>query len=349
MSRLADYRAALHAAHAEVPRAELVAVLDAQPATFVTFIVDHGLGPLWHLRTGRDAFHPARMQAEALFLAQQAALAGITAALDAAGIAHVVIKGAANRLLCYEHPAARTCLDLDLLVHRDDRVPAARTLARLGFAAMPDAEGISRALVLRRADADVDLHWGLLREGRLGTDPTGDVLARRRRVQGLWMPAGDDTLFVLLVHPAFAKHLSGWNLGMHRVADLLLWLRSQPFDAAAVTAMLDANGVRTAAWTTLRWAELLAGAHAPAPLAALMGGLEPGQPRRAWLDAWLRHDLPRRTAPARWLRLLLFSQFLHDTPRDALRAARGRQSAARRSQADLDAFGDLFAGRAVGE
>jgi hypothetical protein len=341
MSRLDDYRTALLAAHPDVPGDELAGALDANGEVFARFIIDHGLGPLWHARTGREEFHESRMLAEALYLAQERALLEIGAALDAAAIGHVVIKGAAHRLLLYRNAALRACYDFDILVRKEDRLGAARTLVESGFVAAPNAQNISRALELSRSDVDVDLHWGLLREGRLRTDPVGAMLDRRRRIQGIWMQSAEDALFTLLVHPAFAKHLAGWNMGLHRVADLLLWLRDQAFEWPTVHAMLDANGVRAAAWATLRWAQLLAGEHAPEVLPSMLYDLESGGMRRRWIDAWLRNDLPGRTSGSRWTRLLGFSVFLHDTAGDALRAARGRRQASRRSTADLAVFRDL--------
>ena len=89
MTRLHDYRSALRAGFAEVADDELLRTLDERGTDFAAFIVDHGLGPLWHARTGRDAFRESRMRAEALYLAQQKALEEINAVLDEAGIAHV--------------------------------------------------------------------------------------------------------------------------------------------------------------------------------------------------------------------------------------------------------------------
>jgi hypothetical protein len=349
MSRLDDYRTALLAAHADVADDALVAALDERAGDFASFIIDHGLGPLWHERTGRAEFHESRMLAEAMFLAQERALREIGPALDAAGIDHVVIKGAANRMLCYDNPAVRACFDIDLLVRPGDRVTAATALVDLGFAALADEVGISRELELTRGDAAIDLHWGLLREGRLGTDLADGMLKRRRKLSGMWMQSSEDALFTLLVHPAFAKHLAGWNMGLHRVADLLCWLRSQAFDWPRVHSMLEDNGVCVAAWAALRWVDLLATGHAPATLESMRADLQPGRLRQTWLDYWLRNDLPDRTSHARWTRLLGFSMFLHDAPGDALRAARGRRQARGRSKADLDAFADLFVERAGGE
>ena len=343
MGRLDDYRAALRAARPETQPAELVEALDTGGPRFASFVVDHGLGPLWHARTGREEFHASRLAAEALYLAQAHALEEIDTLFERAGIEYVVIKGSANRLLLYDQPALRACHDLDLLVRRDDRVRAAAALCGAGFRPVLDALSISRELVLCRGPSNIDLHWGLLREGRLRHDLTDEMVTRRRRVGPLWMLDGEDALFTLLVHPAFAQHLAGWNMGLHRVADVLAWLRTQPCDRAALHARLAQNGVRTAAWATLRWVELLARPDLPAALEAMMTGLQPGVLRRGWLDAWLQHDLPARTAGAHWVRLLGFSPLLHDTPGDAMRALAGRRRARRRSAVDLAAFAALQA------
>ena len=218
---------------------------------------------------------------------------------------------------------------------------AARALIDVGFVAHPRTRNISRELELTRNDAEIDLHWGLLREGRLRTDPITTMLDRRRRIGDMWMLSPEDALFVLLVHPAFAKHLDGYEMGLHRVADLLRWLSGQRFDWPLVRSMLEDNGVRTAAWATLRWSDMLSGSDPLLSLAGLMADLEPGRARRNWIDYWLRNNLCDRMSDARWVRLLGFSFFLHDGAGDAVRAATGRWQAKRRRKSDLEAFRSL--------
>ena len=342
MSRLDTQRLALSAADPAAGREELLRALDEHGRRFVSFVVEHGLGPLWHERTGREAFRDSRMAAEASFAIQQPVLLEVDDALSAGGIEHALIKGAANRHLLYDNPALRACHDLDVLVRAEDRLRASAALMGVGFVPEPDARSIGHEVVLTRGPVDVDLHWGLLREGRLRGDVTPGMLSRRRRVGGAWMLSDDDGLFVLLVHPAFAKHLDSWEMGLHRVADLLEWLQRREFDWPTVRERLAENGVSSAAWATLRWVQLLAGTRVPPRLASMLSDLTPGVVRSRWLDHWLRADLPARTAGVHWLRLLAFSPFLHDTPRDALRAWAGRCRAHRRAKADVEAFSGLF-------
>jgi hypothetical protein len=107
MTRLDDYRSALLAAFADFSDAELAAVLETCGPNFVSFIIDHGLGPLWHERTARDEFRESRLAAEALYLAQEHTLKEIDAALDEEGIEYAIFKGAANRKLLHKNPAIR--------------------------------------------------------------------------------------------------------------------------------------------------------------------------------------------------------------------------------------------------
>jgi hypothetical protein len=341
MSRLDKYQSALLAAFADVSDEALVRELLSGGSQFDTFIIEHGLGPQWHLRTERAEFRESRLAAEALFLAQENALKDIDAALDKAGIEYAVIKGAANRLVLYENPAVRACHDLDLLVKPDDRVRAVSVLAESGFMAEPDAKSISREMLLTRSEVNIDLHWALLREGRLRHEPVLEMLSRRLRQGEIWSLRSDDALFVLLVHPAFAKHLAGWDMGLHRVMDIVECLRTQEFNWQAVCSRLEKNGVQAAAWATLRWVELLSGQHALPHLDPMMSDVRPGRLRRAWLNRWLQKDYPARLSDRLWVRVLGFTPFLHDTMGDAMRAFVGRQKARRRSDADLAAFAEL--------
>lgn len=341
MSRLDKYQSALHAAFPGVSEEALVRELESNGSEFAAFIIDHGLGPQWHLRTERAEFHESRMAAEALYLAQEHALKDVGAALEKADIEHAVIKGAANRLVLYENPAIRACHDLDLLVHPDDRVQAASALVEAGFDAEFDANAISREIILTRGEVNIDLHWALLREGRLRQESIAEMLSHRSREGAVWTLHPNDALFVLLVHPAFAKHLAGWDMGLHRVMDIVEWLRTQDFNWQAVCGRLEKDGVRTAAWATLRWIELLSGPHALPHLDPMMSDVRPGQLQRAWLNRWLQNDYPARSADRHWVRVFGFTPFLHDTMGDAMRAFVGREKARRRSDADLAAFAGL--------
>jgi hypothetical protein len=342
MGRLDDYRTALLVADPAVSDAALVRALDSAGPDFDIFVVDHGLGPLWHERTGRSEFHQSRMAAEALHMAQERALKEVDSVMCERDIDYAVIKGAANRLSLYDKPALRACHDIDLLVRPDDRVEAASALVVTGFCAIPESRSISRELVLSRSDADIDLHWRLLRDGRLRTERVPEMLAGRERTHDLWMLNAEDSLFLLLVHPAFAKHLAGWEMGLHRVVDIVACLRMGQFDWQAVLEQLRQNGVAAAAWATLRWTEMLTEPQSLPGLHKMMSDLAPGIARRRWIELWLRRNLSARLSRANWMRLAGLSLFLHDAPGDAARAFSARYKARRRQEDDLAVFSELI-------
>jgi hypothetical protein len=342
MRRLDSYRLAMLAAFPEVPDERLVEAMEAGGPTFPYFVEEHGLAALWHERTGREEFRAARRLAEALYLTQEQALKDIDSILQKTGIEYAVIKGGANRLLLYDNPAVRACHDLDILVKPEDRAGTAKALHAAEFMPRIDPANISRELVMSRNRVDIDLHWALLREGRLRTDPTVDMLARRRRINDISALGPEDTFYLLLVHPAFGKHLSSWNMGLHRVTDVIYWLNTQSTNWPTVRTQLENTGVQTAAWATLRWVKMLAQDHAPESLDAMLADLSPGALRRRWLERWLRKDLSKRLAHNNWVRLLGMSLFLHDTPADTMRALAGRYRAHRRRDSDLWEFRELL-------
>jgi hypothetical protein len=342
MTRLDDYRSALLVASPDVSGADLERALDEGGPEFVSFIGDHGLGPLWHARTGRAEFQTSRLAAEALYLAQEKALHEIDWLFDNADIDYAVIKGGGDRLLLYDNPAIRACHDIDVLVRPVQRIQAAAALVEAGFKAVPNPVNIGHEMTLSKGLVDVDLHWGLLREGRLRHDPVNGMLDRRRKISGHWLLGAEDEFSVLLVHPAFSKHLAGWAMGLHRVLDILTWLRTQSFDRRAVCERLEEHGVTTAGWATLRWTGLLTASRSSPELEAMLSDLRPGGLRECWINNWLQGDLSERTAHVRWARLLGFSLFLHDTPADAVRALVGNRRAKRLQARDLEAFEELL-------
>ncbi len=329
-------------AFSDVPDKALVELVDNGGRDFVKFVVDHGLGPLWHERTGGDEFRESRLLAEAMFLGQERALSEIDELFSSAAIDYAVIKGAANRLAYYKTPAVRASFDLDLLVRPSDRVRAAEVLSAAGYVASPNLHNIGHELVLSRESVDVDLHWALLRKGRLRRDPTDSFLARRRRIADAWVLNAEDSLFMLIVYPAFAKHLAAYGMGLHRVVDIVRCLNAGGFDWQRVSSELGDCGVKAAAWAALRWVELLVPAQSIDRLGDMLTDLRPGSLRGAWLDYWLRNNLSERVADSHWLRLLAFSPFLHDRPGDAMRGLSGRYRARSGTREDLDAFSELL-------
>ena len=168
-----------------------------------------------YFRTARD---------NALYLR---ALAQSLAALAAAGVPVIVLKGAALAETVYANLALRPMVDLDLLVHHQDVSTALTTLASLGYVPVA-AEAQTGATVAfenefplckpGRQDTLLEVHWSLINspyyQQRLTTDWFW-ATATPYQVEGV---------AVLCLGPeALLLHLCA-HLTFHHHDERLLWL-----------------------------------------------------------------------------------------------------------------------------
>lgn len=341
MPRFTAARAALLPAFADRDTAELQRALALGGAPLQSLILGQQLAPLWHARTKADAFAGHRLNAAMVYLGQRSAQLEIDELFARKGIAYAVFKGGGIRELVYDDPSLRPCCDIDILVAPEQRSEAARVLVDAGYRLALEPAVISHEVTLSKDVVAIDLHWGLLRPGRTPASLTTQMLERRQQNRGRWILSDGDALFVMLVHPAFSKHLSASQMGLHRIADIVLWLQRRDVDWRALYEQLDACGLKTAAWTILSLVRLLS----PATFAPVVGGaiesLQPGRLRTAYLNSWLRGDLSARLTHVHAARLLGLSLWLHDQPADAWRALRGWQQSRRTRETDSLVFGGL--------
>jgi hypothetical protein len=163
-------------------------------------------------------------------------LARVIAALEAAGCAPVVFKGAALAFTHYHDSWRRPRLDADVLVDRSKRGRAAATLASLGYTRPPMTAGryVMHQEMHVRPDAVVgehvvDLHWRLANPNVLAELP-GHADLRARAVPVV-TPEGElraasppDALLIACVHRAAHHGSSGellWLYDIHLVASRL--------------------------------------------------------------------------------------------------------------------------------
>jgi hypothetical protein len=340
-SRLKNFQLALLPATAHADRATLLTMLAQGGPAFLDLVIAQDLGPLWHhsLQTNGlleslppdtvDALRQARMSAAVGYLAQRAALERLDRLFAADGIPYVAMKGTHVRECVYLDPALRPASDIDLLIAPVDRRRAAHALLDAGFAAHVEPANVSHEATFSQGAVDIDLHWSILRPGRTRIDLTAELLARRQRTNGLWGLSDPDTLFLMLTHPAFAKYVCSPNMSLARVADFLLWIQKRPVDWPTVLRQLERAGLKTAAWTMLRWFRMLAPPDADATLDNWIDSVRPGPLRAAYLRQWLAHDLPTRWLGRPYLIQFGFTLPLHDRPGDVMQALHGLQQARR--------------------
>jgi hypothetical protein len=307
----------------------------ASGAEFAEFLLHHGLASLWHhqlsQRVAAGAIAPEvmntlrqqRFAEAALYLTQKSRLSELDDLFNAKSITYAVIKGAHVRELAYRDPALRPACDIDILVAPEQREAAARALMGAGFRLHANAEIISYEATFTRGPVAIDLHWDILRPGRTRIDVTRSFLSRRQRTGDFWGLEDSDAIFLMLVHPAFAKYVCSPNMGLNRVADFVLWLHGRPVDWNAVADRLENTGLKTAAWTVLQWFRMLFEPDRMPVPKTFIDRIHPGALRARYLAYWLRNDLPGRWLSKPLLIKLGFTLALHDRPSDAARAIRG--------------------------
>ena len=325
MTRFAAPRAALLPAFHQSAATALTQALAEGGAPFESLILKQQLGPTWHARTQAKAFAESRSNAAMLYMRQAAAQREINDVFTQHQIPYAIFKGAATRELTFDDPSVRICYDIDVLVAPDQRADAARSLVSAGYRLRVDPGVASHEVGLVRDLVSIDLHWELLRPGRTPASLTEELLSRRQQHDGRWILSPTDALFVMLVHPAFAKHLSTSQMGLHRIADVALWLQKHDVDWPALHQQLEEAGLKTAGWTMLSLVKMLSPDAFARTLDEPLHSLRPDPVRVAYLKAWLNMDMSSRLAHLHTVRLLGLSTFLHDQPSGAWRALRGWQ------------------------
>lgn len=306
--------------------------LEQGKTRFLTLLMQQGLGELWYetlqhygLTTSiaEDVIatlKQVRRKTAIHYLLQCEALRQIDRAFEAAGIHYAAFKGVQVRELIYADPSLRPADDIDILIAPRQRDLAAHILLQNGFQAYIDSENVSHEAYFLGHQVGVDLHWDLMRPGRTRIPLATTLLRRRCREAFFWGLNASDTLFILLVHPAFTKYVSSPNARLCRLADLHTWLSNRAVDWDPVLSLLDQSGLKTAAWLVLYRLSQLAGTTMPTEL---IGQLQPTRWRRGYLRYWLDHNLPSRWLNYPLLIQIAFTLFLHDQPSDALIAIQG--------------------------
>jgi hypothetical protein len=155
----------------------------------------------------------ARVTTSLANLRIDAVTAEAVAALRAAGVRTIVLKGPAVARWLYDQPGERAYRDSDLLVAPVDRRRAQRTLRALGFARGREESWLRRAHAWSRTGAVVDLHTSLF-----GVDvPAASVWASLSRDTARMEVGGLDV--EILSEPARALHVA-MHAAQHPFHDL---------------------------------------------------------------------------------------------------------------------------------
>ena len=289
-----------------------------EPAAVVDAAVEHGVdGLLWDRLTGVEGSAAAAVRALLDSRARAAAarelfvridLERLFAALGAAAVPTLAVKGTALAYTVYPQPWLRPRTDTDLLVRHGDVASAAQALEACGYArsaAVSSGELVSHQLAFERDDAHgvrhvVDLHWKIVNPQMLANALTFELLwPESRPAAGLGprarVPATAASVALACVH----------RLAHHQGHDRLIWLYDIDLLAAALTAeewrSLEAMAVRGRiaglCLDGLSAARAAFGTRIPKPVEAALAAAAPTEPSHAYVTGpvtrgdVLRHDL----------------------------------------------------------
>ncbi|MEP5568704.1 MAG: nucleotidyltransferase family protein [Halioglobus sp.] len=312
-------------------------------AGLLKFLQEQGLAPMWAnaLEQGGqstfssdffDALHQYRMTATGEYLIQRNRLKDLRKVLDGEAIPHVVYKGVAIRERFYQEPSLRPAVDIDVLVDQRDRTKAAKALHKAGFLFQGKAENISHEASLIKGKCVIDLHWHILRPGRTRRPMSRTLIETRQDYGTHWGLSDEASFFVILVHPVFVRYSTTPLSSLMRLIDLLNLIEMDGWVWEKTLSLLDLAGLKTAAWITLRWLQLLTGRSIEEEK---LREVAPGKVRQFYLNVWLEKNLATRLLEKPALVQTAFTLFAQDRPSDALRAIRLKKQAEKTAYEDL--------------
>ncbi len=255
-----------------------------------------------------------RMAVAVSVIRQEHLLGELGGFLDELGVEHVVLNGALVRQFLYAKPYLRPSADVDVLVRREEVARVTKLLEARGYGLTVAPHSDTHEVWLEKLGAGLDLHFALIRPGRMRREITSEMLASRVRQGALWRPSDAYLTVVMLVHPAITDHVTARLVSAF---DLDRWLRHAHVPWTEVIEVLGRIGLRTAAWTMLLWTHGLLGTPVPEHV---WRSLDPGRVRKKYLEAWLRRHPARLYTRRPNLVRGLFSLALQDQARGAARA-----------------------------
>jgi hypothetical protein len=255
----------------------------------------------------------------ALYLAQKRAILEVDNLFQASHLPYAVFKGAHIREVVYDNPVFRTAVDIDLLVHPEDKEKAVGVLCANGFTLHPRRTNITHEVSLSKDNIALDLHWHIMRPGRTRIELTSVLLQSRVRCGYFWALDNELTLLVLLTHSVFTKYSTGPQSSLVRLVDLRQWISKQKIDWPWLLCLLEEAGLKTAAWITATLLADLTGCCLPA---WVYNAISPQQPKRFILEKWLRLNLSSALENYPFVPKYIFTLLAHERFSDVFRFVR---------------------------
>lgn len=288
---------------------------------FLMFLLANSLGSAWTEKLGGTTINTLwppeqvkKLRVESkriavIYLQQIVSLYKISQTLEQHSIPHAVFKGAHTRELVYPNPVTRPSADIDILINEKDKEEVIRVLTSQDYTLHIIAQNLTHEASLINGNTSIDLHWHILRPGRIPKSLTAELLRNRTQYGKYWSLSNEENLFILLIHPVFSKYSSATQSGLVRMLDLIYWLKTQPIDWEKLLELLKRTGLRTTAWVTLEYLHTLTGVSIPQQIA---NQLAPNKLKKKYLQTWIYTDLPSRLQHWPFSVKIAFTLFAHD-------------------------------------
>ncbi len=184
-----------------------------------------------------------------------------------------------------------------------------------GFKAHPDIKTITNDLTFSHGDVSVDVHWDILRPGRLKHSMSEYLLSTRINQNDYFSLTPEAIVFIMLVHPVFKKYLTTPHAYLSRIIDLHFWVRKHSLDWKEIFRLCDKSGLKTAAWLTSTYYEILTGRILNEHF---VNDVRPSVAKSTYLNFWLNYNLSTRFLNIPFIPQLFFTLAAHDTTYSSL-------------------------------
>lgn len=240
-------------------------------------------------------------------------LGNVTNILDNNNICHAVFKGAHTREHVYEKPNVRYSVDIDILIEEKDRSDTISVLVENEFNLHENIDNITHELSLTKKNVNIDLHWHLMRPGRVPKSLTASLLQGRIQQDNYWSLCDEDNIFILLTHPFFTKYMAFTQTGLIRMVDLVYWINKREIEWAKVEHRLSDAGFKSAAWISLQYLKMLCDVELPLDFS---DKLSPSKIKQWYLEKWISSDLASQYKNHPLIPKLFFTLLGHDSLND---------------------------------
>lgn len=291
-------------------------------SNLVKFLITNNLGPPWNEEIDSKVLSRAFTQTQlkklkgdnqlfaVRYLQQKAAMYEVSSLLEQNSVVHLFFKGSHTREVAYTRPATRLTCDIDLLVASKDREFAIDLLANKGYSLHINNDNTTHEVSLNKGLVSIDLHWHILRPGRVSSNLTEQLLSNRIRHGHYFACSPEEHLMILLIHPVFTEYSTITQSGLIKLLDIVLWLNVHDVDWYKLRNLLYLNHVQTPAWITLQYLNLITGMEFPS---TFVQTIKPSSWRAMYLNFWIKNNLPARLK--RWSMFVKigFTLLAHDT------------------------------------